>query len=181
MNRWYWYLRDGMTRLGWPGVTGLALMVYALALSATGLVDARKQEQQLDLELTQAQKPAEQKLQPTSLDTEDRLALFYQQFPKLRSTPRVLAKMYSAAASSHLILERGIYKLTSNARDHFARYEIDLPLKGPYPKIQHFAYQALQDIPTLALNDITFKREDISTTDVEADLHFTLYLVRRDG
>lgn len=181
MKRWSWRMREAAARLGWPGIAGLALLVYAITLAATGITAGHAQANQLDLELTEAQHAHDIQQRPESLSGADRLAAFYQRFPQPRTVPDALADIYEAAAHAGLVLERGTYKWSSNPGDRFIRYEIELPLKGPYPKIQLLAYQAMQKIPALALNDISFKREGTGAADVEAKLHFTLYMVGRDG
>ena len=56
------------------------------------------------------------------------------------------------------------------------QYQIKLPLSGSYMQIRQFINQVLNTLPSIALSDISLKREDIATDIVDAQIQFTLYL-----
>jgi len=56
------------------------------------------------------------------------------------------------------------------------QYQIKLPLTGSYIQIRRFINQVLNAMPSIALSDISIKREDISSEVIDARIQFTLYL-----
>ncbi|MGZ3158645.1 MAG: hypothetical protein ACXU7H_06145, partial [Burkholderiaceae bacterium] len=50
------------------------------------------------------------------------------------------------------------------------------PVKGQYQAIRKFCEQTLLAIPFASLDEINFKRDEITNSTLEAKLHFTLYL-----
>jgi Tfp pilus assembly protein PilO len=172
----YWWFE----KLGWIGVSGitlflLSLMVYTFSIAPgqaeiTQLGQALTDEQQMALKRDSHAKDSEQ-------SANRKIGMLTRDFPRHQEVSKVLNRLYAAASNSNLILQRGVYKLVRDTSSPFLRYEIDLPLQGRYPEIQLFAYQALKEIPALALDDISFKRENAGSSLVQAKLHFTLYML----
>lgn len=175
-QRFYWWFE----KLGWIGVYGIALLLFSLVVFTFSIAPGQAEIMQLGQELTDEQKMAlkrDSHVKNTEQSADRKTGLLTRDFPRHQEVSKVLNRLYSAASNSNLILQRGVYKLVRDTSSPFLRYEIDLPLQGHYPEIQLFAYQALKEIPALALDDISFKRENASSTLVQAKLHFTLYML----
>jgi hypothetical protein len=87
-----------------------------------------------------------------------------------------LKAMFDIAGKDGLKLNQGEYKATYARNSDTVAYQIELPVTGPYPTIRQFCEEVLLAIPFAALDEISFKRETISSANLEAKLKFTLYL-----
>ena len=56
------------------------------------------------------------------------------------------------------------------------RYQIVLPVKGSYLQVRRFLAQAMRDTPGLALEGISFQRQEGDAPVLEAQLRLTVYL-----
>ncbi len=167
-------------RLGWIGTTTIALLIGAIVGYGVLIIPAQKQLFQLEQRLSNEQQFAKTKqARSKAVDESEssRQRRFYNEFPHRQEIPKLLKRLYAVAKKSDLTLQRGQYKLLTEGNGPFMRYEIELPLVGRYTDIQTFSYQALKQLPTLALDDISFKREAASATLIQAKIRFTLYLL----
>jgi hypothetical protein len=139
------------------------------------------QEQLATLKVEQAQlrrdiaKNQHRETQPAPTG-EMQLKAFYGQLPSLNRSDEWLAKIYATAERQHIVLETGAYKLAGAETGNLQRYQITLPLKGSHVQIRHFLSDILTEVPALSLDDISFKRETIDQTAVNAVIKLTLYL-----
>ena len=106
------------------------------------------------------------------------LANFYELLPDEHEAAGQIALLLDAAADHDLTPDKAEYALTRSTAADFVRYQITLPVRGSYIDIRKFANQALNDLPALALNEISFQRENSDSGEVEARLRFTLFLHR---
>ena len=74
------------------------------------------------------------------------------------------------------MLQSGEYKLDRNPDSRLARYQITLPVTGSYAQLRGFVGQVLADVPAAALEEITLRRESVSSPRLEARIRLTLYL-----
>jgi len=104
------------------------------------------------------------------------LRVFYQSLPAQNDIPVLLETIFDAAYESNLAPETGEFKLTQEIKAPFLRYQITLPVQGSYANTRKFVNRVLQEIPSAALDEINFSREDVRVPEVEAKVRFTLYL-----
>jgi hypothetical protein len=169
--------RAAVEQLGRAGVVGIALGTFAAALYfsavaplATELADLRAEADDLDRRLQLGGAAASQGTPA------EQLATFYAFFPSPQTSPDWLAKINAAARAKGLVLRAGEYKLERSAGEKLARYQITLPVAGSYAQIRGFVGQVLADVPAAALEEITLRRESVSSPTVEARIRLTLYL-----
>jgi len=169
-------LRTRIEGLGLPGVTGIALLVFACALYASALRPLQQQVSELRDEAAQLQ--SKQKLNGTLRisSPDEQLEHFYNFFPATQSTPDWLGKIHTAAKDNGVELASGEYKLERGSGDKLARYQIVLPLKGSYQQIRGFIAKVLELVPAAALNEISLQRDSVGNSQLEARIRLTLYL-----
>jgi hypothetical protein len=109
----------------------------------------------------------------------DNLAAFYGALGERHGAEQQVKTLFALAAKSGLVLRQGEYKPGYDRNAHVYTYQVNLPVKGSYAAIWEFAMAALRAIPFASLDEITFHRDAIGDTTVEARLRLTLYL--RDG
>ena len=157
-----------------------AILALAMVMSWNLLIPHWKDQalqQQFALEQAKhARQEAVNKPPPARPLDEMRLAEFYDTLGELHYAEQQVKTLFAAAAKTNLNLDQAEYKATFEQNGRFHTYQIVLPVKGPYAAIRQFCEQVLLAIPFASLDQITFKRESITNTTIEARLHFTLYL-----
>nr|WP_314539736.1 hypothetical protein [uncultured Massilia sp.] len=112
---------------------------------------------------------------------QDNLAAFYGTLGERRHAEQQVRTLFALAEKSGLTLRQGEYKSARDRNAGVTTYQVNLPVKGSYAAIWQFAMAALRAIPFAALDDISFRREAIGDTAVEARVRLTLYLRDGDG
>lgn len=107
---------------------------------------------------------------------EQRVAQFTDNLGENGYAEQQLKTIFEIAARRNLQLNEGEYKSSYEKNSDTIAYQIQLPVTGPYPAIREFCEEVLQTIPFAALNEVSFKRQLISSNHLEAKLRFTLYL-----
>jgi len=106
----------------------------------------------------------------------ERLAQFQAALGTRANLDQHMRKVYETARKRNLDLEVGEYRLVTDVAGGFQRYQIELPIDGPFSGIQSFSQQVLLQLPFAALESMTFQRESIDAPVVEAQLRFVLFL-----
>jgi Tfp pilus assembly protein PilO len=172
-------LRAAVEQLGRAGVVGIALVAFAVAFYVSAVAPLATELARLRAEADDLQQrlqmggAAAGRLKGTPAE---QLATFYAFFPPPQSSPDWLGKIHAAAGAKGLVLRSGEYKLERSADQKLARYQITLPVVGSYAQIRGFVGQVLADVPAAALEEITLRRESVSSPMLEARIRLTLYL-----
>ena len=181
MNRHLWQARDWLERIGWPGVVGLALLVFSAGLAATATTSrvADLEALQDEVQTLQARYLMTGTTAPGGRSTrEEQLQTFYGFFPALSTLPDWLERIYAAAEKNGVVLEVGEYRLVQERGWRLARYQLTLPVKGSYRQVRGFVAQVLTDVPAAALDEIGFRRDGVGTDRIDVRLRLTLYMAR---
>jgi hypothetical protein len=170
-------LRAAVEQLGRAGVVGIALLGFAVVFHFSAVAPLATELSSLRTEADELQ----QRLQPggpggAKGTPSEQLATFYAFFPPPQSSPDWLGRINAAAKAKGLALRSGEYKLERSADHKLARYQITLPVVGSYAQIRGFVGQVLADVPAAALEEITLRRESVSSPTLEARIRLTLYL-----
>lgn len=155
------------------GATLICLLGAALAMWLTQQSEllARKQE----LAVRTAALPPTAAPVPKATPNEN-LAFFYAAVGERRYAEQQVKTLFGLAAKTGLVLHEGEYKSGYDCNARLSTYQIDLPVKGSYRAIWQFSLSALRAIPFATLDEISFRRDSIGDTNVEAHLRLTLYL-----
>ena len=183
MNRAVLKIKHELVRTGSVGIIGLSLLIFSAMLHYSATIPARAKTadlQQASITLRQqAQATVKQSDISPSDKTAAQLQTFYQFFPDTDKKTTALAKIYRAAAHQHLLLETGEYRYIHTTENPLGRYQITLPIKGTYLQIQHFINELLIQLPSAAVDDISFKRENSGTTTLDAQIKLTVFFRER--
>lgn len=174
-----WFLDHVRRRAGAAGLAGLVLILSAVSFY-WALVPA---ELARLAELRLATATLHERLQRAagSFDDdastpEEQLGNFYNAFPAIGTAPDLLDRIYRAAERRGLTLMQGEYRARAERSGLLTRYQITLPVNGPYLQVREFLAEVLRQIPFIALDNVSFQREKIGETAVEARINLTLYL-----
>ncbi|HEY8102474.1 MAG TPA: hypothetical protein VIF82_17170 [Burkholderiaceae bacterium] len=172
--------RLALMRLGWINNIACMLIVFGIAAWLWGIPYLRMQTNAPMHALEQAQKSLastnSHSVEAAHSLPEERLAAFYDVLGDQRYVEQQVKTLFAVAAKSGLILNQGEYKSSLEKGSHSTTYQMILPVKGQYQAIRKFCEQTLLAIPFASLDEISFKRDEITNNTLEAKLHFTLYL-----
>lgn len=172
-----WQSRRLLRIVGWFGVAGVGLAIAVvlfhywvfLPLRAS-VTDMRNEAEHLRVRI------ATRRVVDSNQEPAAQLAEFYRFFPESTVMTDVLGQIYAAAAQENLILEHGDYQFVPAQEGKLLRYNLTLPIKGPYTKLRRFIAKVLQDNPSLALEGVSFSRQAVMEIGVSAQVRMTLFL-----
>ncbi|WP_219117563.1 hypothetical protein [Janthinobacterium sp. UMAB-56] len=111
----------------------------------------------------------------------ENLARFYAALGQQRHAEQQVKQLFDLAAKNGLLLAQGEYKSGYDKASRVATWQVTLPLKGSYAAVWQFALQALRAAPFASLDELSFRREQIADTQLEARLRLTFYLTDSAG
>ena len=111
----------------------------------------------------------------------DNLALFRGALGRQSDVAPDLKTLFGIAAKTGLVLRQGEYKRGFERNAQLHTYQVNLPVKGSYAQVWQFALLALRALPYASLDDVSFRRDSIGDTGLEARLRLTLYLADAPG
>ncbi len=169
-----WEAQRLWRQLGWPSAIGAASLALAVVAVQQGEALALRQ-QQLTAQLAAAARQSALPSTASTLDADaDSLAAFHAYLPRHDSIPEQLKTLLEVAQKSGVTLAKADYKPQEDGNAAFLRYQITLPVKAEYAQLQAFIVDALQELPTLTLDSVLFKREQIEAGEIDARIQFIL-------
>lgn len=180
MKRLQWELSRIASGLGLPGAVALALLLLAAAAWFGGVLPAQDEAERLHAERVRLDRRAHDASAANGAPQGVRaqLAEFRSRFGDEKGLSDSLARLHAIARRHGLQIEQAEFKLGSDARDPLSRYAIVLPVKADYRALRRFTQEALRELPGLALDEVTLRRGDARAAQVEAQLHFVLFVNR---
>src|SRR5262245_36713096 len=176
-QRAQWSVKRALTRLRWPGIGGLALLLFAAGVAGLGVQSGRQRLNALDDEVARLTSRLGQRGAASAAPgSRGQLSNFYAFFPLAENVPELLGRIHRAATHNQLLLKKGEYKLDHEADFRLARYEVTLPVSGDYAKVRGFVNDVLQAVPSAALAELALKRESAEQPELEARVRFSLFL-----
>lgn len=167
--------RYQLRQLGWQGMLGLLLILGSLAYLFLQVVPKANQVQQLQLDARNFKRNSTLYAQDHKAGKFDVVKDFYRLLPAQNEANNRIAMILNAATNAGLSLEKVEYDQPLSQHP-ITQYQINLPMKGSYVQIRQFINEVLNKIPTIALNDISMRRDDVSTDILETRIQFILYL-----
>lgn len=168
MNALVWRLRQWSRHLGATGLAGLALLAAALILQLAAVAPARDavatQTGRLAALRHAAAEPAPQPVDPLA------------GLPPAGAAAQLIGELERLARAHDLELPRGQYSVAPLAGTSLQRWQLVLPLEGPYPALHAFLAAALERLPNLALDELKLERERIESVDLHAELRLSLFV-----
>jgi len=96
-------------------------------------------------------------------------------FPSELELNAELGRLLALAGEQGLQVPNGDYRLMPGKDDLFDRYVLNLPVKGSYRTVRRYVAAVRETFPDIAIDDISLRRENIGSTEVEAQLRFVLF------
>ena len=168
------FINRGLAALGVPGVIGLGLIVFCVALYDSTIYESKQQLTEKEAKLSQFQKTSTHRsASPSAMGP---LSDFYEFFPASSSLPQWLEKAYALAATEGLDTPQGEYRMIENPQQRIVAYQVVLPMRGTYPQLRRFVATTLNELPFVSLDDLRFERQRSEDAAVDAQVRLTFYL-----
>lgn len=168
-----------LRRVGAPACIAVALLVLGMAAWAWAW-QQRAVAAQLEARPLPAASLVAVAAAPVATSGEN-LARFHATLGQQRQVEQQVKLLFDLAAKNGLQLAQGEYKSGYDKASRVATYQVTLPLKGSYAAVWQFALQALRAMPFASLDELSFRREQIADTQLEARLRLTFYLADSAG
>jgi hypothetical protein len=165
--------------LGWPGVVGIGLLTACCAFYFSTIQQAQAKlasTRHSALALQDQLKLAGHEANATQHTPEEQVSRFFKLFPQDKELPQCMEKIFASAQNQGIGLEQGDYKVVRDKEGGLVRFEMTFPVRGDYPRIRKYLTSLTADIPTLALQQVKFKRQKVGDAMVEANINLVLYL-----
>lgn len=160
---------------GWPAAAGLMLIVSAISWQLFGApalktqtIALRTQQVELRKQLAKQSKPQE--------TSRSRLDALYASLPVASGALVAVKTIHQAAAANGVKLTHGEYRLARDTGTPLLRYQITLPARASYPQLRAWLAEVMNVLPSVALDEINFRRDDVGNPSVESRMRLTLFL-----
>lgn len=157
-------------------VTLGALVVCLAAASLQWLVLPRIEQHTRSLQGSLIEDPLGRSRLDDNREQAERYRVFRERLAESGDRSEWLKIVFSQAAATGIRLPQGDYSLIADTDGSYDKLQIVLPIKGTYQQTRSFASALLEKLPALALDEITFRRDNTKNPTVEALLRLTLYL-----
>lgn len=170
MNAWSWRLRQWARRLGIPGLLGLGALIAALAFWLGSVRPLQQTALAQEAELRQLKRAAATRPPPPVA------------FNPLASLPRageaaqLIGELERLARLHGIELPRGQYSVATLDGTSMQHWRLVLPLETDYPTLHAFVATALERLPSMVLDGLKLKREQIESTELQAELRMSLFI-----
>jgi len=96
--------------------------------------------------------------------------------PQVKQVTFAIETLFRVASKHQLTLEEVMYQSQDTKNTPLLIYAIDFSVEQTYPRIKAFITDLLQALPYLALEQVSFEREEIRTSQIRSDLRFILFM-----
>lgn len=172
-----WRLRRVGRGLDWTVTLALGLAAFGAAFYFSTVASAIAhttglRERIAQLRAVNAQAPEQAAVRDPVAD----LAAFYGALAESQKIPDMLRRLHRVAADQGLLVEQASYRAVADPDGRLVRYQILLPARGSYPEVRGFLAQATRQLPALAVDGVTFQRQQVGEQTLEAQLKLTLFV-----
>ncbi len=174
-----WRAELALRRLGATGLAACVILVGCMALTALNVLPERAQRSELLTSLAdlRARQASPQSADAASAaDPGAQLARFYAMLPGEREIPGVLSRLVEIGSRQGLTMPEGEFKMIGDDQGPVVRYQIVLPFKAEYRQTREFVRAAMRAFPTLALEEVSYRRDSPGDNVLECRLQMALYL-----
>lgn len=162
-----------LRQLGWQGQLGLFFLLATIFL--LGLIQINMNEvSTLSLAVNHLQAHA-LKEDGNIARTRDVVKYFYAVLPAQDEHNKKIAEILHTAEINGLTPVRSDYLARAVPQSMMVQYQIRLPLVGRYLTIRKFITDVMNTQPSVALRNISFRRENLDSDVVDANVEFILY------
>ncbi|WP_424194630.1 hypothetical protein ACMYR3_03700 [Ampullimonas aquatilis] len=180
MGRMNYAVRCACEYSGLVGLTLLVFLLIGLAMLTWLPLETEKNTHQLRGKIEHLseqllkEKSASQEVgQPVLTPMES----FYSGFRYTHDVPEVMKQMLELSKKNNVQIESADFKVVKDVDSRLLRYQMQIPVKSNYQNFRVFLNQLMKDVPYLALNETSFKRDTSKDDQLEIRLIVDLYFL----
>lgn len=162
-------------RAGIAGAMGLFILTLLPGFYLMTIKPMREEAARLVMRIEAVGKRP-QDAEAVPLSRNERIRAFVEFFPERKHVPHWIQQIHTVADNEGIVLERGDYRRPPGEGPLPIPVKITLPVKGSYAQIRRFITATLAEVPTLALDEVSFQRQGARDPKIEAQILFTLYV-----
>ncbi len=172
MRRLNWLLTKTVEKVGLSGWLLFAMIIVVTVYALCVLIPT--QQRLAELELQPKPKPVKQ----TFVTATPHQIPVLENMPETNALTASLQQFFNIVDPHGLVINEVSYNEQQRKGDPVVRYHINFAVEQDYPTIKSFVLSALEALPYLALDTVSFERESVKQGSVVANLRFTLYMVQ---
>ena len=170
------YLLYKLQQLGWQGILGASLILASILILFFVSLPKAQELQALQLKQAEQNLSAKQNIKLDVVDANFNVEQqFYALLPNKSQANSKITAILHAASANGLTTDKIDYAQSTSATS-IVQYHVNLPAQGSYKQIRQFINQALNTLPSLALDEVSLRRDDITSEVLDARIQFTLYV-----
>ncbi|WP_156406457.1 GspMb/PilO family protein [Hydrogenophaga sp. Root209] len=162
-------------RHGWPAAVGLVFMALVWPIAHFGADSTRAETRALQAAQLAERERRDRQPDP-QLDQATQLATFEGGLPQAAGALQAVRHIHRSASEHGVALSTGEYRLVDEPGGRLQRYQITLPADGTYPDLRAWMADVLNELPTMALDELSFKRNTVGESKVQARVRWSFYL-----
>lgn len=163
-------MRQVAQALGFAGVLGVGVALFCAAFYWSALAPALR-----ELATARVAAAAAAAVRPEpAVPADDALTQLYARFPPLEALPAQVQHLHRLGRRAGLQLHRAEYRLDAHGPG-LASYGVSLPVRGPYRALRLFLGQVLEDMPVASIDRLRFERQKPADTELDAQIHLTMF------
>ncbi|GLP99038.1 hypothetical protein GCM10007891_08920 [Methylophaga thalassica] len=178
MEHYGQWLLYQLRQWGWQGNTAVVLLLVSIVISM--MIQANNEQAEklrLTIDDLAQHTPVDIQPEPRSTQITQR---FYQALPEQTQANQNIADVLTVIEQHGLKLNRSDYSTREVPQSSMVLYHIKFPLEGAYPTIRNVVTEIMNRQQSIALSHINFKRDDMRSEQVKANIEFVLY-TKADG
>lgn len=168
------YISRYAMNAGLPGVLGVLLLAASFLGSYAGGVDNDRRTAALVEELSRMERSASES--PSGSDERTRVVAFFDRFPPIGTLPDRLRRLNEHGAAHGIRVQRTDYGSTGVAGTPLTLVSLTIPVQADAEALYVWLRALLREMPEIALESVSLKRETSDAATVEADIRLQLYL-----
>lgn len=159
---------------GFPGAFGVVLLAVAVLGGYAGGADNDRRAAALTEEQGRMERNAS--APPPGADERTRVAAFSARFPPLSALPDSLRRLNEHGAAHGIRVQRTDYGSTAVAGTPLTLVSLTIPVQADAEALYVWLGALLREMPEIALESVSLKRDTSDAATVEADIRLQLYL-----
>lgn len=178
MNKLRWQFSIAKHKVGWFGLIGLVELIFVVVYFFT--VALPNQQLLADAQQALVAAKSEQTTGPVKAITDglnaiEQLQIFTDNFPATESVNKTWEQLAKLADKAGLTINHARYESLPEEYAGLLRYKLYMPVKATYPQIRDFLAEVVQSKPNVALEQLSFRREFVDASLLEANIDLVLY------
>ena len=170
--------RESVGRLamnaGLPGALGVVLLAAAVLGGYVASADNDRRVAELAAEQGRIERSASAPAPGT--DERARVVAFFERFPLISALPDSLRRLNEHAAAHGISVQRADYRSTVVTGTPLTLVSLTIPVQADAEALYVWLGALLREMPEIALESVSLKRETSDAATVEADIRLQLYL-----